>query len=94
MTSKDRSELKSYANSMESIGQVGKSGITDNLVKQTNDALEARELIKITVLETAPDSVNNIGIELSNKTNSELVQAIGRKIILYRKNEKESKYNI
>ena len=51
MTSKDRAYLRSLANSIEPVFQVGKSGITDNLIKQVNDALEARELIKLTVLE-------------------------------------------
>ena len=80
MTSKDRAYLRSLANSIEPVFQVGKSGITDNLIKQVNDALEARELIKLTVLETAPDFAKETGM--------------GRKITLYRKRSKDSEINI
>ena len=94
MTSKDRSHLRSLANTIEPIFQVGKSGISDNLIKQVNDALEARELIKITVLETSPNDALELGNELADKTNSTLVQVVGRKITLYRKKKKDSKIGI
>lgn len=94
MTSKDRAYLRSLANTIEPIFQIGKSGINDNLIKQVDDALEARELIKLTVLETSPDTALDIGNELSEKTNCILVQVIGRKITLYRKKQKNSKINI
>lgn len=94
MNSKDRAYLRSLANTIEPILQVGKSGINNNLTKQVNDALEARELIKITVLETAPEDANNVAIELANSTNSVVVQVLGRKITLYRKRKKDSKIGI
>lgn len=94
MTSKDRAYLRSLANTIDPIFQVGKGGISDNLIKQVDDALEARELIKITVLETSPDDGMDIGNELASKTNSTLVQIMGRKITLYRKRKKDSKINI
>ena len=94
MNSKDRAYLRSLANTIEPILQVGKSGINNNLIKQVNDALEARELIKITVLETAPEDANDVSIELSNSTNSIVVQVLGRKITLYRKRKKDSKIGI
>ena len=94
MTSKDRAYLRSLANTLDSILQVGKSGINDNLIKQVDDALEARELIKLTVLETSPDTALDIGNELAEKTNCTLVQVMGRKITLYRKKKKDSKINI
>ena len=94
MNSKDRAYLRSLANTVESILQVGKSGITDNLIKQVNDALEARELIKITVLETAPEDAKETAIKLSNNSNSVVVQVLGRKITLYRKRKKDSKISI
>lgn len=84
MTSKQRAYLKSLASNINAIFQVGKSGKSENLIKQLDDALEARELIKITVLNTAPNSVKNLGNEFAIKTNSILVQTIGNKIILYR----------
>ena len=94
MTSKDRAYLRSLANNIEPILQVGKSGISSNLIKQVDDALEARELIKLTVLETSPEDGLDIGNNLANKTNSTLVQVMGRKITLYRKRKKDSKINI
>lgn len=94
MTSKDRAYLRSLANTIDPILQVGKSGINENLIKQLDDALEARELIKLTVLETSPDGALEIGNQLAEKTSCTLVQVMGRKITLYRKRAKDSKINI
>ena len=94
VNSKDRAYLRILANTIDPIFQVGKSGINANLIKQVNDALEARELIKITVLETAPEDANDVAIELANNTNSIVVQVLGRKITLYRKRVKDSKIGI
>ena len=94
MNSKDRAYLRGLANTVEPIFQVGKLGINDNLIKQVDEALEARELIKLTVLETAPSDAKDIAIELANNTNSVVVQVMGRKITLYRKRVKDSKINI
>ena len=94
MTSKDRAYLRSLASNIEPIFQIGKGSISDNLIKQVDDALEARELIKITVLETCPLDAKEASTILSNSTNSTVVQVIGRKITLYRRNEKESKINV
>ena len=60
MTSKQRAYLKSIASNISAIFQIGKSGVSENLIKQLDDALEARELIKITVLETAPENVKDL----------------------------------
>ena len=67
MTSKQRAHLRSMANTLEPIFQIGKSGISDNLVQQLIDALAARELIKIHVLETAPDTAKELGIKVINE---------------------------
>ncbi len=91
MTSKQRAYLRGLANTIEPIFQIGKIGISENLIKQLNEALEARELIKINVLETAPNDVKNIGNKISELTNSVFVQAIGNKITLYKQNKKEPK---
>ena len=90
MTSKQRAYLRSLANTLEPIFQIGKSGISENLIQQLSDALDARELIKIHVLETAPDTAKNLGIEISNLTNSTLVQTIGNKITLFKQKEKNT----
>ena len=94
MTSKQRAYLRSLANTLEPIFQIGKSGISENLIQQLSDALDARELIKIHVLETVPDTAKNLGIEISNLTNSTLVQTIGNKITLFKQKEKNSKYEL
>lgn len=91
MTSKQRAYLRSLANSVTAILQIGKNGINDNLIKQVNDALEARELIKVSVLETAPEEKRIIAEELASSTNSALVQVLGNKITLYRARKKNPK---
>jgi RNA-binding protein len=89
LTSKQRAYLRGLANKEETIFQIGKGGINDNLVVQVNDALEARELIKLRVLETAPVTAKEAAFELAEKTNSDSVQVIGSRFVLY----KESKEN-
>lgn len=91
MTSKQRAYLRGLANTIDPIFQIGKSGLSDNLIKQLDDALEARELIKISVLETAPDDIRSLGNEISEATNSIFVQAVGSKITLYRARKKDPK---
>ena len=88
MTSKQRAYLRGLANKIDSIFQVGKNGISDNLIVQVNDALEARELIKLNVLETSPEGIQEIANTLSEATNSALVQTVGNKITLYRARKK------
>lgn len=91
MTSKQRAYLRGLANTIDAIFQIGKGGISDNLIKQLSDALEARELIKISVLETAPANSKALGQEIAEATNSTLVQVVGNKITLYRPRKKDSK---
>ena len=89
LTSKQRAQLRALANPIETILQVGKSGVGDQLVKQVDDALTARELIKLRVLETAPGSVKEIASELAEAANAEVVQTIGTRFVLYRRNAKK-----
>ena len=91
LTSKDRAALRKIANSLETILQVGKGGISEQVVKQADDALEAREIIKGKVLENAPAFAREVAEELASATNSEVVQVIGTKFVLYRKNKKNPK---
>ena len=81
--------MKKLAHSIEPIFQVGKAGVTPEVTSAINDALEARELIKINVLKNCIYEPKEVGITLSERTRSEMVMAIGRKVILYR----ESKEN-
>lgn len=92
MTSKQRAYLRGLANTIDPIFQIGKTGLSDNLVKQLSDALEARELIKITVLETAPDTAKNFSLEIADQTNSTVIQVIGNKITLFRQKKENSRY--
>ena len=89
LNSRQRAQLRGLANSMETILQVGKSGVTENTVKQVSDALEARELIKLRTLETCPTSSRETAEEIAEKTGADVVQVIGTRFILY----KESKNN-
>ncbi len=91
LTSKNRAKLRAMANQMDTILQVGKGGIGEQLVKQVDDALRARELIKLRVLETAPGFPREIAQALAEETASEVVQVIGTKFVLYRKNKKDPK---
>ena len=79
------------ANPIDTIVMVGKSGMSPELVKQADDALTARELIKGRALETAPLSAREAAEELAKETNSEVVQVIGTRFVLYRRHPKEPK---
>ncbi len=94
LTSKQRSQLRSLAQSEDTIIMVGKGGITDNLVKQVSDALDARELIKGKVLESSLLTAREACDELARLCSAEGVQTIGNKFILYRRNEKEPRIEL
>ena len=86
MTSKERAAWRAKANTLEPIIQIGKDGISDNLVTQVDDALDTRELIKIKVhLDTAPNAPKEFANELAEKTGADVIQVIGGVIVLYRK---------
>ena len=94
MTSKERAYLRSKANTIDAIFQIGKSGITEVLLKQLDDAIEARELIKVTILDSAPASAKELAEELATGSNSVVVQTIGNKVTLFRQKKENSKYNL
>lgn len=96
MTSKQRAYLKSKASDIETIFQIGKGGVTDEICLQLNNALEARELIKIKILETCPSSVKETAAIISNAIGAETVQTIGMKIVLFKQssNEKNRKIDL
>ncbi len=87
-TSKQRSNLRSLAQQIQPITQIGKGGINDQLIDTVDKALSKRELIKLSVLDNAEDTANAFAEELSLKTDSTVVCVIGRKIVLYRKSTK------
>ena len=92
MTSKQRAQLRGLANGIDTILQIGKDGIGDNLVKQADGALEARELIKGKVLENNLEyDARTAAEELAKATRSEVVQVIGTKFVLYRESHSKPK---
>ena len=91
LTSKQRAQLRGLANGIDTILIVGKEGIGDNLVRQADEALEARELIKGKVLDNSLLSPREAAEELAPRTRSEIVQVIGTKFVLYRPSHKRDK---
>ena len=89
LTSKQRAKLRGLANPIETILQVGKGGVADPLIKQVDEALTARELIKLRVLETSPAPVREIAGQLAEAAGADVVQVIGTRFVLYRKNPKK-----
>jgi RNA-binding protein len=94
INSKQRAYLRGMANGIETIGQIGKSGINENLIKQIEEALTARELIKLRVLETSPASAREAAQQLADCTATDIVQVIGARIVLFKQNEKKPVINI
>ena len=87
LTSKQRARLRAMANSLDTIFQVGKGGIEDSLVKGVSDALEARELIKLRVLDNAAYSSREAADALAQATGADVVSVIGSRFVLYRPSE-------
>ncbi|MBR3991717.1 MAG: ribosome assembly RNA-binding protein YhbY [Clostridia bacterium] len=89
LNSKQRAFLRSRANSIQPIFQVGKGSVSDAMCRSVGDALEARELVKISVLLNAADTARDVADRLAEDTGADVVAVIGRKIILYRPSSKE-----
>lgn len=87
LTGKQRSYLRGLANTIQPIFQVGKGGVNENMIKQFSDALEARELIKATVLKNSVADTREICDEIARETGAETVQVIGSKFVLYRESK-------
>lgn len=92
LTTKQRAKLRSYANTMETILQIGKEGVTENVVKQIDEALIAREMIKVRVLENSLLSAKDAAAEITAQTDCEVVQCIGTRVVLYRAFDKDPIY--
>ena len=91
LNSKQRAKLRGLASNIETIFQVGKNGIGDELIKQLEDALKKRELIKIRVLETCEYTAKEASELIAQRTLSEVVQVIGSKIVLFKQNRNPEK---
>lgn len=94
MTSKQRAYLKSLAMNMNPIYQIGKSCLTPEITEGVSEALEARELIKINVLQNCTDDPKQMAQMLAERTNAEVVQVIGKKIVLYRESKTKKKIEL
>lgn len=91
MTTKQRAYLKSLAMTMDPIFQAGKNSLTPEFVKAVSEALEARELIKVSVLKNCVDDPKELAAVLAERTRSQVVQVIGKKIVLYREGRDKNK---
>jgi len=94
MTSKQRAYLAGKANSLDPIFNVGKESVSPELISAIDLAIEKRELIKIAVLKNCIDDPKEIANVIAERTRSEVVKVIGKKIILFRQNKKESKFSL
>ncbi len=87
MTGKERSKLRGRANGMNPLFQIGKDGISENVITQVDEALEARELIKLRVLNNSLYTAKEAAYELAEECDAEVIQTIGNVLVLYRKNK-------
>ncbi|MBQ5735725.1 MAG: ribosome assembly RNA-binding protein YhbY [Lachnospiraceae bacterium] len=94
MTSKQRAYLKSLAMVMDPIFQIGKSSLTPEVTEAINEALEKRELIKVNVLKNCADDPNELAQIVAERTHSQVVQVIGKKIVLYKEAKDKDKRKI
>lgn len=94
MTGKQRAGLRKIATTLQPIFQIGKQGVSENLLKQLDDALEAREIVKITILETSGENTKELCNEIARELGAEPVQAIGNKFTIYRKSKNNPKIEI
>ena len=91
MTTKQRAYLKSLAMTMDPIFQIGKNSMTPELTKAVAEALQARELIKISVLKNCADDPRELADMMAERTKSQVVQVIGKKIVLYKEGKDKNK---
>ena len=87
LNSRQRAQLRSIANSYDTIFQIGKGGINDALIKQIDEALKKRELIKIRTLETSPETSRSAADSVSEAVGADVVQVIGSRFVLYRESK-------
>ena len=94
MTSKQRAYLMSQASAMDPIFQIGKASLTPEIIIALDEALEKRELIKVSVLKNCIDDPREIASVIGERTHSEVIKVIGKKMIFFRQAKKNSKYNL
>lgn len=89
LNSRQRAQLRGLANSLTPVFQVGKGGVNEQLIKQTDDVLEARELIKIKALETCPETPREAAEKIAAAVKADVVQVIGGVMVFYRRSEQK-----
>ena len=94
MTSKQRAYLMSQASNLDPIFQIGKASLTPEIITALDEALEKRELIKVSVLKNCIDDPREIAAVIGERTHSEVIKVIGKKMIFFRQAKKNSKYNL
>ncbi len=94
ITSKQRKFLKSMAHSIDPILQIGKGGLTESVLKQIDQSLESRELIKVNVLNNSQLDANELANEISETLRAEYVQSIGNKFVIYRESQEKKKIEL
>ena len=92
LTSKQRAALRKAANGLSPVFQIGKEGVEEPVVKATADCLAKRELVKLRVLETSPETAREAADALALATSAEVVQVIGSTMVLFKKKKKESQF--
>ena len=90
LTKAQKQYLKGLANTLKPLEQIGKGGLNSNIITSVDEVLEAHELCKINILNTCPQETEEIALDLSSATGSDIVSQLGRKIVLYRRNLKKS----
>jgi len=94
LTGKQRAKLRGLANTMDTIIQIGKTGVTDAVIIQTAEALEVREMVKLRVLETAGVTAREAAQEIAEGTGADIVQVIGTRFVLFKQNADPAKRSI
>ena len=94
ITSKQRAYLRSLSVNLPAIMQIGKGGLGENLIKTVDDALEAKELIKLSVLENSDETARSAADSIAEATGADVVAVLGRKIVLYRESKKHKKIEL
>lgn len=94
LTGKQKRFLRSEAHHLTPIFQVGKGGVNENLIKQIEEALEVRELIKVSMLDTCSEDKHGVAQRLAEGSDAELVQLIGRTVVLYKESKEQKKIEL
>jgi RNA-binding protein len=94
LTGKQRSYLRSKANTLDPMFQLGKNGLTENFIKQVDVVLESKELLKISVLNNSGLDAKEVCLELADSLNAEFVQSMGNKLVIYRESKEDKKIQL